>query len=280
MVNLSTKEESMAPKGIITLCFGVAALIVWLFWPGIEPGSSALKLGIGWIGVGALEFCTYLYENRKRFSILKTQWIKRNQPIRATVAYLFRIENNGRYLLIKRHKKDRPGYQPVGGTYKYFKEESRKDFEELGIGPCTYIERDEDTENDLRIILSKRKKLIGFLKWFDSRKDRELDPWREFFEELVEPGLISEAHFRHIKYVFIKKKEEYISPSPAYPIDEFRYADIYELKLETDDQKRAIQALVGNTGEVIFATADEIRNEKTQAGEIILPHTIKILPEC
>jgi hypothetical protein len=270
----------MAMKGLISFFFGVAALITWLCWPGKEPGITALKLSMGWLGVGAIEFCAYLYENKKRLAILQTQWYKSNQPIRATVAYLFRIEYNGKYLLIKRHKNDNKGYQPVGGTYKYFKEENRKIFDDLGIEPCNKIERDEDTENDLRIVIGKRKKLIRFLKWFDSRKDRELDPWREFFEEMIAPGHVKEAVFRHIKYVFIRKHEEYVSPSPVYNIDEFRYADIFELRLETDEQKNAIKSLVGKNDEVFFATADEIRKGATNSGQTILPHTFKILPKC
>ncbi|MEO8403287.1 MAG: hypothetical protein ABI480_01775 [Chitinophagaceae bacterium] len=270
----------MAPKGLISFLFGVVALLIWFCWPGKEPGVTALKLSLGWLGVGAIEFCTYLYENRKRLSILQTQWFKRNHPIRATVAYLFRIECNGKYLLIKRHKNDNKGYQPVGGTYKYFKEENRKLFDDLGIEPCNNVQRDEDTENDLRIIINKRKKLLDFLKWFSSRKDREVDPLREFFEEMIVPGHVNEKKFRHIKYIFIRKHEEYVSPSPVYKVDEFRYADIYELRLETDEQKKEIRDLVGKSDEIIFATADEIRKGMTNSGQIILPHTFKILPKC
>lgn len=270
----------MPPKGIITLIFGIVAIVIWMVWPSEEPGATALKLSIGWLGVGCIEFCTYLYENRKRLFILQAQWFKRNKPIRVTAAYLFRIEWNGQYLLIKRHKKDNPGYQPVGGTYKYFKEENRELFDKLGIEPCNRVERDDDTEHDLRIIIRKRKKLIEFLKWFESRKDRELDPWREFAEEMIEQGHVTEEAFQHIKYVFVRKAEEYVSPSPVYDVDEFRYADIFELRLEGDQQRSEIKALLHNGEEIIFATADEIRAGMTTTGQKILPHTFKILPKC
>jgi hypothetical protein len=189
----------MASKGIISFVFGVLAIITWFIWKNAEPGTSAVKLGIGWIGVASIECCTYLYENRKRLSILQTRWFKRNRPIRVTLAYLFRIEHNGRYMLIKRHKKDFQGYQPVGGTYKYYKEENRANFDKMGIEPCNRVERDDDTDHDLRIIIRKRKRLVEFFQWFASRKDRELDPWREFFEELIEPGHVDANAFRHIK---------------------------------------------------------------------------------
>src|SRR5690606_9849485 len=119
------------------------------------------------------------------WKLLMSKVIKRNQPVRVTVAYLFRIEVNGKYALIKRHKKDNQGYQPIGGAFKYLREESRELFDKLGIEPCNAVPRDEDTEHDLRINISKRKNLLEFLKWFESRKDREIDPRREFIEELI-----------------------------------------------------------------------------------------------
>lgn len=206
-----------------------------------------------------------------------TWFYKLNKPIRITTAYLFRIEINGKFLLIKRHKKDRQGFQPVGGTFKYLKDENRELFNKLSIEPCNFVCRDDDTENDLRVIMRKRKRLYKYLKWFESRKNREIDPWREFYEELIEPGLIPFSSFQHIQYSFIRKMEEIVIPSPAYPIDEFRYAEIYELKFENDSQKKAIEELVSKE-EVIFATPEEIRNCSTNTGKTILPHSYKILP--
>jgi hypothetical protein len=118
---------------------------------------------------------------------------------------------------------------------------------------------------------------MEFLKWFESRKNRELDPWREFYEELVEPGLLPTSVFKHVKYVFVGKHTEGILPSPVFPIDEFRYAEIYELRPETDAQKQAIAKLI-NSEDIIFATPDEVRKGASNNGQTILPHTFKILP--
>jgi len=196
-----------------------------------------------------------------------------------TIAYLYRIEINGQYLLIRRHKKDRPGFQPVGGTYKHMRDETRELFDKLGIEPCNYIPRDEDTDQDMRLIIRKRKNLRAFMEWFDSRKNRELDPWREFYEELIEPGYLELEHFKHIRYSFVRKVEEYVSPSPAYPVDEYRYADIYEFKFDTDIQKQAFLALKNNV-EFQYVSPDQIRNHATSGGDTILPHSYKILPDA
>ena len=268
----------MDSKGLISLILGAIGIVISLFLGNPKVSDNLLKISIGLIIASFIDICVNLYDNRERLRVIITTWIlKPNKAIRITTAYLFRIEINGKFLLIKRHKKDRIGYQPVGGTFKYLRDENRELFDNLGLEPCNLVPRDSDTENDLRLIMRKRKKLFKYLKWFEKRKDRELDPWREFYEELIEPGMIPFSKFQHIQYSFIKKVEELAIPSPVYQYDEFRYAEIYELKFENDAQKQAFVNLDKNDS-VVFVTPDEIRNGSTVNGITILPHSIKILP--
>ncbi len=267
----------MTIKGVISLILGVLGALSCIFIKDIEARGTVFKLALGFVIAGIIEFIVFLYENRKRWNLYATKIYKCGKPVRVTVAYLFRIEVNGEYVLIKRHKKDRIGYQPVGGAFKYFKEENRELFDKLGIEPCNHVPRDEDTEHDLRVIIRKRKNLMEFLKWFESRKNREMDPWREFYEELIDPGLLPAEAFRHIKYAYIGKHEEGILRSPVFPEDEYRYAEIYELRPDTDIQRSAILALKQRSDEILFATPEEIR-KGSRNGQVILPHTFKILP--
>ncbi|OCX54176.1 hypothetical protein BEL04_07890 [Mucilaginibacter sp. PPCGB 2223] len=266
-------------KGKISFIIGIAGFIACIFIKAADVKSTIFKIALGFVLGGAIDLIVFLVENKKHWNLLKTKIFNPNQPVRVTVAYLFRIEVNGRYVLIKRHKNDRVGYQPIGGAFKYFKEENRELFDKLGIEPCDHVPRDEKTDHDLRIRLKKRKNLIDFLKWFESRKNREMDPWREFYEELVEPGLLQEDIFKHVKYVFICKHTEGVLKSPVYPIDELRYAEIYELRPETDAQKKAIADLISHNEQIVFASPDEIRKGATNDGRTILPHTFKILPK-
>ncbi len=266
-------------KGKISFIIGILGLISYMFITSIEVKSTILKIALGFVVSGIIEFTAFIVENKERWGVMKTKIYKRNQPVRVTVAYLFRIEVNGKYALIKRHKKDNPGYQPIGGAYKYLKEENRELFDNLGIEPCNHVQRDEDTEYDLRIIIKKRKNLIEFLKWFESRKNREMDPYREFCEELLEPGLLPKDAFKHIKYVFIGKHIEGVLKSPVYPDDELRYADIFEFRPENDIQKKAISDLQNHKTEILFATPEEIKKRASNKGDVILPHTFKILPK-
>lgn len=266
-------------KILINLILGVLGILIsWWVVPDIWKDTS-FKVSIGLLIAWLVETLIFLISNWKRWRLYKTKIWKRNQPVRVTIAYLFRIEINGSYILIKRHKKDRVGYQPIGGAFKYFKDETRECFNELGVEPCNHVARDEDTDQDLRVQVRERKKLIEFLKWVESRKNREVDPWREFYEELVEPGLLPEEHFKHIKYVFIGKHEEGIIKSPVFSIDEFRYAEIYELKPENDYQRKAIADLIRYKKDIVFAKPEEIRRGSTDDGKQILPHTFKILPK-
>jgi hypothetical protein len=265
----------MTPKVFLNIIIGSLGVIACAFIP---DSSAWFRVALGLLIAGIIDLLVYLYENRKQLGMLQVHFARPNRSIRITTAYLFRIEKNGKYLLIKRHKKDMVGYQPVGGAYKYFKEENRKLFDELGITPCTKIAPDSDTENDLRIILKRRKKLPKYLKWLAGRENREIDPTREFDEELVVPGLLPEEAFRHFKYNYVGKHQEFDRNSPL-GIDEFRYADIFELRVETDAQRKAIQALEANSDEVIFASAEEINKGRTNNGKVILPHTFKILPK-
>lgn len=266
-------------KGKVSFIVGIIGFVIYYFLDATQKGvrETILKISLGFLVGGFIEFIAYILENKKRWNVISAKIIKPNKEVRVTVAYLFRIEVNGKYALIKRHKKDRIGFQPIGGAFKYFKEENRELFDKLGIEPCNFVPRDEDTENDLRIRIRKRKNLAEFLKWFESRKNREVDPWREFYEELVEPGLLPQEIFKHVKYVFVGKHCEGIISASVFPVDEFRYAEIYELRPETEAQKKAIADLIKHNDQIVFATPDEIRKGSVN-GLAILPHTFKILP--
>lgn len=267
----------MNVKGKISFIIGLTGLIFCIVFLTGEAQSTVFKIALGLLIASIIDFIVFLYDNKKHWKLLVTKIWKSNAPVRVTVAYLFRIEHNGKYMLIKRHKEDFIGFQPVGGAYKYFKEENRENFDKLGIIPCNEVPRDNATENDLRIKINKRKNLIDFFKWFNSRKNREIDPWREFFEELIEPGYLPAEHFKHIKYAFLFDHQEGILRNEDYPIDQFRHADIFELRIETDAQRQAIKALANNHN-IAFVTAEEIKKGATASGVRILPHTFKILP--
>ena len=123
------------------------------------------------------------------------------KKIRITCSYLFRIEIGGRYFLIR----DEHGgnkYRPVGGVYKYNREEINL-FERFGATYDGYHDANEDVDCDLRITLPW-KECKNFFEWFASNRDRECidNTSREFVEELIRTGIVDARAFENFKYSY------------------------------------------------------------------------------
>lgn len=150
------------------------------FWhsPFTRAGIiSLITLILGW-----------LIDNYKQLIlIINTQILHRKKDFRLSIAYLYRIKVDNEYLLVK--SRTRNYYQPVGGCYKTLPSSSAI-FEKLEVKPDRKFETEKGiAKNDLRVYV-KGKNVISFLKWFDSKKDREISPWREFCEELISEDIL------------------------------------------------------------------------------------------
>ncbi|WP_407517848.1 SMODS-associated NUDIX domain-containing protein [Elizabethkingia anophelis] len=144
----------------------------------------------------------FICDNYNRLGFyFKTKIWYREQEIRLSISYLFRIKVDEKFLLVK--SRTRSYFQPVGGCYKTLPG-SRKIFEKLGIRPDRKFETEKGiAKNDLRIYV-KGKNVIDFFKWYDSKEDRETSPWREFCEELLTTEILPGREFRYIDYEFKK----------------------------------------------------------------------------
>ncbi|MDO9628257.1 MAG: hypothetical protein Q7I99_00030 [Acholeplasmataceae bacterium] len=267
----------MNKKGVVQLIVGLLIIVISWFWINLDSKSAWYKIAIGLLLGALIEFVTFIWEERKRIKLLiQCNLIKRNQEIRISMAYLFKIEIEGKYFLIKNHR-DQIGYQPVGGVYRYLKNENSDLFNDLGIYPCTYMPNDDISKNDLRRRINHRKNLNKFLLWFESKRNRETDPWREFYEELIIDRIIDSRKFPYIQFNLCHSNYSNIKKSSFFPTDEFLYADIYELKWDSDDQEAEFKRLAySKSDDYIFATRDEIMNGFTAQGKKILPHSKKL----
>jgi hypothetical protein len=130
-------------------------------------------------------------------------------------------------------------YTPFGGAIKFY--ESAKSFlDSLGV----VYEKD----NDLRFTISEDK-LPEFEKWFYSRKDREILPYRELVEELVEeekvlPSLPPDAvNFKYLRTI----TEITITDRPGQEGRATkRYLEIYEASFKPEYQQAIRKALKYN----------------------------------
>lgn len=121
----------------------------------------------------------------------------RRKKIRVSMSYIYRIHINDKYLLVKNSKWDY--YQPVGGVYKVLSEDVGFLKDNFDWGKDPYMKTNNEKRNDLRGTVPMPK-LINFLNWFKTQKNREISHWREFYEELIKTGVLSINDFPHFEY--------------------------------------------------------------------------------
>ncbi|MCJ8290390.1 MAG: hypothetical protein HRT58_12055 [Crocinitomicaceae bacterium] len=143
-------------------------------------------------------FVDSFLSNIRRVKLWFTSKLRyRNKKVRVSMSYIYRIHINDKYLLVKNSKWSY--YQPVGGVYKILSDDIGylKDNFDWGIDP--YMKTNGEKRNDLRGTVPMPK-LLNFLDWFKSQKNREISHWREFFEELIKTNILKIEDFPHFEY--------------------------------------------------------------------------------
>jgi CBASS immunity effector Cap15-like protein len=202
----------------------------------------------------------------------KTKVIYRNQDVRLSIAYLFRIKVGDDYLLVKNRSNDY--YQLVGGAYKTLPS-IEKVFKKYKVKPDRKFQTNNGiAKNDLRFSVPG-KNVIPMLKWFHSKEDREISQWREFCEELLTSGLVDKHEFRYIDYSYATTLQTPIKKAKKLDMQEILVYEIFDL-IPTYSQLQYLENLraQGNTKEIKWADRLSIQNlgfnehTKTTAYEI------------
>lgn len=185
------------------------------------------------------------------------QFKYREKEIRISFSYLFRIQVDGKYLLVKGNRLKNQ-YQPVGGVYKYYPE-AKPTLESFGYRPDIKMGNTDETD-DLRISIRGRK-LLPFMEWFLSMKDREYDPYREFKEELLTPELLPIDSFSILEYRKVGVHNKGVIYSNYLNCDELVYADIFELKLSESQTELIRLSVKAHPDMLCLASAEELKSE-------------------
>jgi hypothetical protein len=202
----------------------------------------------GLILIGLVEF---LY-NVKRIRLWFTsKFVYGRQNVRYSIAYLFRIEAKGKFLLVK--SRHRSYFQPVGGAFQTLPG-SEKILDRLNVESDKLIDTSHGVaKKDLRGYV-KGWNLVSLLDWFKAREDREVSPWREFCEELLEPKILPRDKFRWISY-----KYKGTIQTPIFTLNSggpgiFVY-EIYDL-LPNSSQQAALEELCdqGDTDKYVWVS--------------------------
>lgn len=176
--------------------------------------------------------------------------------VRVSASYLYRIKVDEKYLLIRGERFNRQ-YQPVGGVYKFHPSSSGR-LRELGVLNDDLLLADDVSEGDLRIRVPGRL-LLSFVRWFAVGRGREVDGWREFYEELVASKILPREEFGSVKYDVIRRYYHPLRFSAWAGSKELLIADILEL-LPTDAQLCRLRELKAHHDtRVLWATEDQMR---------------------
>lgn len=208
--------------------------------------NISIELVGGIILFGILQFLQNI-KNLKFY--FQTQFLLRNTDIRLSLAYLYRIKVNGKYLLVKSNHRDY--FQPVGGVYKTLPS-SEVIFDKLDVKSDRLIETENGiAKGDLRVFV-KGINVIEFLEWYDTKKNREISPWREFCEELIDTDILNAKKFRFIDYKFMGSFKTPIINLDSGDKGLFIY-DIFDL-IPNNDQLLELENLLktGNSEKIIW----------------------------
>lgn len=238
---------------LILIVFGIFIIYRIIYPSNDEISKTLIDLSINIIAGVILYGILHFLQNIKQiWFYLQTRLRYRNQEIRLSIAYLFRIKVDGKYLLVK--SRNRNYYQPVGGVFKTLPG-AEKIFEKLGVKSDRLIETEKGiAKGDLRVFV-KGKNVIEFLEWFDSREDREVSPWREFCEELITPEILPWREFRYIDYKFKGKILTPIITLDSRDKGMFIY-EIYDF-IPNNEQIPILKSLLDEENTEEFIWADE-----------------------
>lgn len=211
----------------------------------------------------------------------RKQIINKDDPIRISFAYLFRIKVDGKYLLVQ-NGRGTGKYQPVGGAYKTTEKEKTFLKEKFFLSEDDKIPVDASSKNDYRMFVPTYK-LKGFIKRFDKTLDRELvkNLKREFREELITTGILD---FAKIRYRYCGRHLTNIEFSRHFRCYELLLADVVELLPTREQEDKLRQLMTIESNDYYFATKDEIEHCGIVEGtdklkEVIADHSFKVLEE-
>lgn len=247
---------SRAVAYVVLIVLSVATM------PFLKVGGVSFSI-VGGIAAGlAVPLIDLLIANGRYIRLAYYSVRHHQSHIRISASYLFRIQVDGKYLLVRGHRF--PQYQPVGGVYK-FAPSAQSFLNEIRAVTDDLVPVDETSKDDLRIHIPARH-LIKFVRWFEAGSSRESSQWREFYEELVSTRIVPRDTFPYIFADYIRREIRPLRWSEHANSLELLIADIYEL-LPTREQLGILEDLSRTERDGIFwATRDQIKRRGVNPG--------------
>ncbi len=239
-------------SSILFLCY----LATWV--SGIEGSfyNNLLSIFNNILAAILLALIYAIIRDFKFIKLILSILLKRTKYIRFSSAYLFKIQIEDKYLLVRSNRID-DFFQPVGGAYKYFENDS---LTKLRVRKDDKLPVDSDSNGDIRLQVPKSNAL-KFLRWFYKAENREVSCNREFYEELINQKILTAENFPYVLYKKSSHKITDLQYSEHFKCWEILIYDIVEPVL-TEKQKVELTHLCmkGNTSKYIWADATMIEN--------------------
>jgi hypothetical protein len=203
---------------------------------------------------------TYINRKRLKLTIKCRLLTRKNEHIHFSMSYLYRIKINDKYLLIKNSNWSH--YQLVGGKYKR-NTYTQKVLKDLGAIDDLKMPTHGLMKDDLAVFVPA-KNAIKFIDWFNSKNDREISHWREFYEELIEgkaTSVLSQKIFPYVNYNYMGTVLTPLKRSHGWYCWEILQYDILDL-LPTPEQQKELEILCnnGDTDYIKWANEDLINH--------------------
>ena len=174
--------------------------------------------------------------------------------MRISCASLCRIEIDDKYLvLLNRNRRQKGIYQlsPVGGAIEI------DDWSVLGH---LNLNPEKPSSSDLRFFLDVDK-IEAFRSWFYKRQDREVSPFRELYEELVEEsGALFNLKRDDVAIRYLHSVEDRKQTLRKGLTGQFThyFFEIYAVSFRSMDVILRLKTTPPNAG-IVFLTADQMR---------------------
>lgn len=220
----------------------------------------------------------WIFENWQYLKLwINTNFGKaRKKQVRFSLAYLFRIKIEGKYLLVKNSKISNQ-YQPIGGVYKKF-ESFKTISDELGV--TEEKKPNFRVPDDLRVYVQS-KNTIKFVKWFHTRKNREFNVIREFFEEIIDKNILEVQNLKDIEFEFIKTYNSGLHYTEQFGSYEILLHDIFDVRIKSHDAEKLKQYVDSSSDNyLILVEQTDIQRKTVTIGGVdykIGEQTINIL---
>lgn len=214
-------------QALIALCFIIYG---YSQMSGSEYQKDVVLFGI--LGLATLIelLIEHIFINYRRLKLLFQVYYLaiKGENIRFSMSYLYIIKVDDDYLLVRNSNYGH--YQLVGGKYKRLAGTQSLLKEKFEAMDDLKLPNKDLMKDDFALFIPARNG-IKFLDWFNAGKNREINHWREFYEELIEGkgNLLSKEIFPYVNYNLMGRITTPVKRTPGWNCYEILQYDILEL---------------------------------------------------